>query len=204
MDFKTSRASKIDGNRSKTPYHTSAASQYRDKSCCEDFDWPIYGLLDASGTNMADDTWMGQFTSLNDRDWGTPLGTDTHPAAGNFLSMAQFFTPRKLVGTSFKIGTRRQNDGSNDTDTTMNLGISYYTIPFDSETASGTQTGVYASSNITVPNNSAHYLTNLDGEFSGIVIPANSWVLMAVKAAAIDGATTADIYFNGSLTFKKS
>ena len=111
---------------------------------------------------------------------------------------------QKRQTTIFKIGTRRQNDGSNDTDTTMNLGISYYTIPFDSETASGTQTGVYASSNITVPNNSAHYLTNLDGEFSGIVIPANSWVLMAVKAAAIDGATTADIYFNGSLTFKKS
>jgi hypothetical protein len=33
MDFKTSRASKIDGNRSKTPYHTSAASQYKRDVC---------------------------------------------------------------------------------------------------------------------------------------------------------------------------
>ena len=199
MDFKTSRASKNGGN---TPYHTSAASQHRDKSCCEDFDWPVYGLLDADNANMADNTWMGQFISLNDRDWGTSLGTGTHPVATNFLAYSSFFTPRKLVGTSFKIGTRKQNNGSTDTDTTMNLGISYYTIPFDSETASGTQTGVYASSNITVPNDSAHYLTNLDGEFSSVVIPANSYVMIGIKAAAVDG--DGDIYFNGKLTFKKS
>ena len=197
MDFKTSRASKIDGNRSKTPYHTSAASQHKDKSCCEDFDWPLFGQISSSA---ADDTWLGQLISVSDRDWGTSLGTGTHPVAANFLAYSSFFTPRKLVGTSFKIATRKQNDSTNDTDTTMNLGISCYTIPFDSETASGTQQGKYASSNITVPNDSAHYLTNLDGEFSGIVIPANSFVMLGVQTAAADST----IYFHGSLTFKKS
>ena len=194
MDFKTSRASKKMGN---TPYHTSAASQHRDKSCCEDFDWPLFGQLAAS---VDDNTWYGQLTSVSDRDWNTSFGTGSHPVAANFLAYSSFFTPKKLVATSFKLGTRKQNDSSTDTDTTLNIGISCYTIPFDSVTGSGTQSGKYSSSNITVPNDSEHYLTNLDDEISGVVIPANSYVMIGVKSAATDAL----IYFHGNLTFKKS
>ena len=201
MDFKTSRASKKMGN---TPYHTSAASQHRDKSCCESFDWNFYGNL---ADSQSDDTWYLSLISSNDYTWGDSGGTADYPEKTNYVSYSDFYTHTKLVGTDLALALRKNGTGG---DTTFKVGITYFTPVANTEQdsdiadlgAADGSVGVYASSALTMYDSGKQtfYPSTHFEDFNGIVIPAKSFVMIGVMVGDLDGA----VFFNGTMSFKKS
>ena len=201
MDFNTSRVNTV--KRDTMDFNTSSAGKIKQGGfCCGELHWPFVGSLTSS---QDDDTWYIKNTSLSDATLGTSAGTDTVPAASNWLGAGgEFVAPYDLQLCGLTVVGRKQSAGSDDATNRLWMGFGDLRT-LQAENVNITNSNIVMTTSLVVtytsPDGGKTRYFDFDDESKGaVVVPKGALVVIALSSDDSDQTQ----YLNALYTFKRA